>query len=496
MKPLLYIHVGFPKTGSSTIQKFFCSHKSELEKAGICYPEPRVGIMLGGIAHKGHCSMSKADFPFRHDIISWKEYKKLYINEILSAKCKINVLSAEALAYDTPEDLSEFCKYFKIKIICFFRNIFDFLMSGNKQIFKEGLRQDLFTYCMYMNSHILANIERYINFFGAENCIFLDFDKIRNNGNIIDMFLNAIHADFAYSPQHIENDNITPADAANMFFYQCSFLPFNFADWEVLKTEILGMDLSEWRDFRCTLLPQWVFELDDEARRAIRRQGELLREPDWYDKTLARGRELAVIPNHDLPPKIQHDIFNRLSETARAILARHWPRVARAKPAEPLLPSMEHMAQEPFELLSGLHQRYAIELGTAFRLQQQLTQEQERERERHRMAAVPVGAGSVVSQLSCCLAPLFSASARQAHVIRRSGLFDFSWYLENNADVARAGFDPVLHYVRYGAREGRDPAPWFPSRSYWRANPDVFEDGMNPFYHYIRYGRTEGRQLA
>ncbi|WP_302580442.1 hypothetical protein [uncultured Desulfovibrio sp.] len=382
MKPQLYIHIGFPKTGTSTIQKFFCAHKAELEKSGIFYPTPLLGPMLAG--HQGHCSLGENDSPLRHDIVPWTAYQKAYLDQLLAAKCKIHILSAEVLPYDAPANLSTFRNDFQIKIICFFRNIFDFIVSGNKQVIKEGLRQDIFTYYLYRNFHILARVEEYINFFGLENCIFLNFDKIKKDGNIIDAFFKTIHADFDYSRYRVENDNVTPPDAANMFLYQLSFLPFSFAEWAVVRNEILAMDLSAWRDFRCTLLPAWVFNLDDEARQAIGRQGQLLQDPHWYDATLKRGEELAAIPNHDLPPRIQHDIFNRLSEKARAILARHWPGAAQASPAKPLLPSMEHMGQDAFELLKKLHQGYTISIGNVLHLQNKLNKEAERERERER----------------------------------------------------------------------------------------------------------------
>jgi hypothetical protein len=48
---------------------------------------------------------------------------------------------------------------------------------------------------------------------------------------------------------------------------------------------------------------------------------------------------------------------------------------------------------------------------------------------------------------------------RQAALLRRSGLFDAEWYLREYADVARAGIDPLRHYVEYGAKEGRAPNP-------------------------------------
>src|SRR5215470_15494290 len=41
-------------------------------------------------------------------------------------------------------------------------------------------------------------------------------------------------------------------------------------------------------------------------------------------------------------------------------------------------------------------------------------------------------------------------------VIDSSGLFDAEWYLAQNPDVAAAGINPLVHYLRHGAAEGRD----------------------------------------
>lgn len=71
--------------------------------------------------------------------------------------------------------------------------------------------------------------------------------------------------------------------------------------------------------------------------------------------------------------------------------------------------------------------------------------------------------------------------------------FDVEWYLERNVDVAKSGTDPIRHYIRYGAKEGRNPNAEFSSAYYLAANPDVAEAGLNPFWHFIVAGRREGR---
>ncbi len=85
---------------------------------------------------------------------------------------------------------------------------------------------------------------------------------------------------------------------------------------------------------------------------------------------------------------------------------------------------------------------------------------------------------------------------RTARALRRSGLFDEAWYLQRYSDVANAKFDPIVHYLLHGAREGRDPSGAFDSLWYLETNPDVARSGVNPLHHYITLGRQEGRRAT
>ena len=86
--------------------------------------------------------------------------------------------------------------------------------------------------------------------------------------------------------------------------------------------------------------------------------------------------------------------------------------------------------------------------------------------------------------------------AREKDLVKRSGLFDETWYLTKNPDVLAGGYDPVEHYLEHGAREGRNPGPEFDTRYYLKANPDVAAAGLNPLIHYIMDGVMEGRPAA
>src|SRR5690606_9702095 len=81
----------------------------------------------------------------------------------------------------------------------------------------------------------------------------------------------------------------------------------------------------------------------------------------------------------------------------------------------------------------------------------------------------------------------------EVEVIGQSGLFDRDYYLQTYPDVAESGMDPVQHYVRHGAAEGRDPCVLFDTRFYIDSNPDVAASGMNPLCHFCEFGWKEGR---
>ena len=42
-----------------------------------------------------------------------------------------------------------------------------------------------------------------------------------------------------------------------------------------------------------------------------------------------------------------------------------------------------------------------------------------------------------------------------------SGLFDGAWYLTENPDVWDSDLEPLVHFCRYGWREGRRPNQYF-----------------------------------
>ena len=77
-------------------------------------------------------------------------------------------------------------------------------------------------------------------------------------------------------------------------------------------------------------------------------------------------------------------------------------------------------------------------------------------------------------------------SQHEIDEIRSSGLFDAKWYVDTYPDVRFSGMEPVEHYLRAGARLGRNPSAAFNGTEYLRRHDDLADSGDNPLLHYIR----------
>ncbi len=82
--------------------------------------------------------------------------------------------------------------------------------------------------------------------------------------------------------------------------------------------------------------------------------------------------------------------------------------------------------------------------------------------------------------------------AEDVAMILESGLFDVDYYRHFHPDLPD-GADEVRHYLRFGARRGDDPSELFSTTGYQRQNADVARSGANPLLHFVRFGRHEGR---
>ncbi|CAM4092525.1 hypothetical protein [Bordetella tumulicola] len=83
------------------------------------------------------------------------------------------------------------------------------------------------------------------------------------------------------------------------------------------------------------------------------------------------------------------------------------------------------------------------------------------------------------------------ALTAEIEIVQGSEYFNATWYLETYPDVAKSGMEPAMHYVKFGAMEGRDPGPRFSTMGYIREYPAVLDQKMNPLVHYMTFGKVK-----
>lgn len=72
-------------------------------------------------------------------------------------------------------------------------------------------------------------------------------------------------------------------------------------------------------------------------------------------------------------------------------------------------------------------------------------------------------------------------------LIKKSGCFDARYYLANNPDVRRADIDPLMHFLKYGWKEGRSPSRQMEYLSIAPENRNKVEN--NPVIQFIKQER-------
>lgn len=80
-------------------------------------------------------------------------------------------------------------------------------------------------------------------------------------------------------------------------------------------------------------------------------------------------------------------------------------------------------------------------------------------------------------------------------IILRSGLFNPRFYLLSYPDVRRADVDPLMHYLKFGWKEGRNPNSNFDTNFYKASCDDVKKINICPLAHYLIYGVKEGGEV-
>lgn len=192
---IVYLHIGTPKTGSSSLQFFLFNNRNKLGELGILYP--KTGITKKGTAKR-----------YAHHNLNWvltKDTNKHYdpnagnwedldqeINEQNMKPEKI-ILSAESF-YDLLDPsniplIKEYLKKHETKIIVYLRNQYEYFRSYYGLIIRSGATCSFKQYILnhQHQGDYYRNLLPWCKIFGKENIIVIPYNKL----DVIDDFLKA-----------------------------------------------------------------------------------------------------------------------------------------------------------------------------------------------------------------------------------------------------------------------------------------------------------------
>ncbi len=224
VRPVLNVHIGMNKTGSTSLQRFLFANRASLRERGIIYPALEV-FMFQGAHHRLAGSFSP-----RHD---WAELQKcaggidnpetvlsILREEIGRLKNSRQIVISSELfgiensgkAISALQEIRDLCD---IRIIIYIRNYPDYLESllahritysdYDKDLVTEEFKRD---FCMQLKGHYSRIIDPYSRGFGRENVIVRVMEKGQlRGGGILSDFLSLLgqEMDGKYQATGIKN---------------------------------------------------------------------------------------------------------------------------------------------------------------------------------------------------------------------------------------------------------------------------------------------------
>lgn len=211
----IYIHIGFHKTGTSSIQRYLANNRVRLLEHKYLYP--RTGC-IDSAHHLLAISVNKNDSFISMINKDSHEYWNDLDTEIKTSKAENIILSSEEFStIDSIDKIQHLSKYlagkYEVKIIIYVRRIDSYCESIYKQLVKfYGSR---FSEDFSLNANYVVNmfnpfdtIKKWEEIFGNNNIIVKVFEKRQMNNNLIKDFLISIKMEFNFiDMDKIENIN-------------------------------------------------------------------------------------------------------------------------------------------------------------------------------------------------------------------------------------------------------------------------------------------------
>lgn len=329
MKKTLYMHIGMPKTGTTSIQS--CCHKNitNLKNNNINYPTVNENSL-------SHCEITQTSILYWPTLNSDDNLKK--VTRELSESKNNALLSSEFFIFDDVDRyITIFNLFKKVYFIVYFRNIFDI---SNSALIQNTKTPETNQISLSNSIFFLPNsFYTWLNKLGRNNFIFKNYDALLHEGCLLKDFFQTIgikdHSNFIFPKQK----NASLKTPYTFFLRHLANISLGAEEWLKCVENITRLSKTDIHAPMYALIPSQIWDKQKvKVDAQISLEAELLQDPTWKDWSYAQRDKLPSCPYTQLPPEDQHRIFDALPEDLQSAIISAWPAARTARAHEPLLP--------------------------------------------------------------------------------------------------------------------------------------------------------------
>lgn len=432
----VYIHIGREKTGTTSIQNFLALNFEVLKKRGFMYPIKENALYTYWNQHVpivASLTEKKIFAIGEKNILNKRPLEQLCI-DINRSNCQNIIISSEYLNSMDKQYIKQLREYFSnyiCIIIIYLRRYDEFLLSNAQERMKIG-RDNTYYLERYKNHKQLYSYElinNWADIFGKDNIRVKVFEKSK-------FYKNNLYADFLKELGIEIDDTFVIPEKLNQ---SMSVEKFQFLN--KISKYMCPYNSGEEKSFLHQKIRDYWINSDLFSEGKIK---DLL-SFDMRMKVCSYFKE-------DID-KIKKEFFNKKNEVFSMpnrdkYIDNKYPDMTNEKFMNNIILAIEDIFIK-LDKYSKILDRYLIELRKS----------------------------NIISNKQINY---------EYNTIKENNLLDVDYYLKRYDDVKKAGADPIMHYIKYGWYECRNPRKDFDTKNYILQNLEILDNNINPLvYKYL-----------
>ena len=371
-RPRLFIHIGHPKTGTTSIQSYLLAHREALRRAGILVP-------ITGNEKGAHNGLVENFYTVRHRASQTARNDDALKQEVARSGCATVVLSSEGFIQENPARLAGLLgPGFETFILYYIRRqdlIVESVYAQRVRSYLGLLLSPIETLLPSLVPQYRKHLVRFARTFDPAHILVRPFETSAfHGGDLMSDFLTLIGADPARLPADTRRHNESLKRHYLEFKRHCNRLPLLEDEHQALGRDLARLSASD-------ATPQPKHSLSQADRRHV--LASCAEENAWIARTYL-GRPDGILftdppPDDDagfrpittLPAPLQHDILERLDPGVRETLEFLDRHIRLRMPGDSFLPEIP---DDPRAIEKAVDQREMEKIQRRIgRLEQRLT---------------------------------------------------------------------------------------------------------------------------